>query len=79
MEIGFTLLQASLADRGAELVVISFSYCLALKFLLESFCILSALLFRRSFATEDSSRTKYQDWSDSSSKALTQAHRPENH
>ena len=79
MEIGLTLLQASLADKGAEFFVISFSYCLALIFLLDSFCILSALLLRRSFETEDSSRTKYHDWSDSKSKALTQAHRPENH
>ena len=79
MEIGFTLLQASLVERGSELFLISFSYCLALIFLLDSFCILSAILFLRSFETEDSSRTRYQDWSDSKSKALTQAHRPVNH
>ena len=79
MEIGLTLLQASLAESGAEFIVISFSYCLALMFLLDSFRILSVLLFRRSFEIEDSSRTRYQDWSDSKSKALAQAHRPENH
>ena len=79
MAIGLTLLHASLAERGSELFLISLSYFLAIEFLLIILCILSALLFRRSFETEDSSSTRYQDWSDSKTKALKQAHSPENH